>query len=244
MRKDFLLQKEAATRIQSAVRCFKCFNAFHGYTNAAITIQRFAKGWIVRKRLLGKSYLFRSFNIFISFCLFWCYWHWTHRIVCNKGVLCLEEDSRSGSNHDEPKDCNDGHELKMYAHSVLKLQRWWRDVLLTRSLRRTRSAILIQSTVRRWIVKKITSQRRHCIEVIQVSNITFVHSFIMSNEKWKKWILFTVILERIYRAKTFTRKSIGNTFEIAKSCCKCRRWNATYKQTYCSTCGTEKHEEC
>ncbi|KAI7757022.1 hypothetical protein M8C21_004044 [Ambrosia artemisiifolia] len=54
-RRDFLLQKEAATSIQSALRCLKCFKDFKCHKNAAIAIQRFVKGWIIRKRLLESA---------------------------------------------------------------------------------------------------------------------------------------------------------------------------------------------
>ncbi|KAI3800297.1 hypothetical protein L1987_28384 [Smallanthus sonchifolius] len=130
VRREFLLQKEAATRIQSAFRCSKCFKEFNCYKNAATVIQRYVKGWIIRKRL-------------------------------------LESGARSGCHHDSTEDCYEGNEVKLYERSALKLQRWWRGILLTQSQKRTRSAVLIQSNVRGWIVRKKTAQRKHCIVVIQ-----------------------------------------------------------------------------
>ncbi|KAL8192555.1 hypothetical protein R6Q57_027740 [Mikania cordata] len=124
MRRDFLLQKEAATRIQSAFRCFKCFKDFNRYKIAAIVIQRFVKGCIIRKRL-------------------------------------------SGCNEDPAKDCYYDHEVKLYEDSALKLQRWWRGILLIQSKKRTRSAVLIQSIVRGWIARKKAAQNKHRIAVIQ-----------------------------------------------------------------------------
>ncbi|KAK2974799.1 hypothetical protein RJ640_005583 [Escallonia rubra] len=54
-RKDILIKREAAIRIQSDFRCMKCCKAFHHYRNAAIEIQRLVRGQLCRKRLLGAS---------------------------------------------------------------------------------------------------------------------------------------------------------------------------------------------
>ncbi|MFS7934043.1 putative IQ motif, EF-hand binding, calponin domain, armadillo-like helical, CH domain superfamily [Helianthus anomalus] len=129
-RRGFLLQKEAATRIQRALRSLKCFKEFNSHKKAAIVIQRFVKGWIIRKRL-------------------------------------LESDAISGSNHDHTKDGYDRHEFKLYECSTLKLQRWWRGILLSQSQKRSRSAALIQSNVRGWIARKKAAQSKHRIAVIQ-----------------------------------------------------------------------------
>ncbi|XP_076923036.1 uncharacterized protein LOC143585026 [Bidens hawaiensis] len=120
MRREFLLQKEATKRIQSAFRCLKCFKDFNCHKNAATKIQKFVKGWIIRKRL-------------------------------------LESGAISGCNH----------EVKLYESSALKLQRWWRCMLLTQSQKRTASAVLIQSNVRGWIVRKRAAQNKQRVAVIQ-----------------------------------------------------------------------------
>ncbi|TYG97164.1 hypothetical protein ES288_A10G015800v1 [Gossypium darwinii] len=56
-------------------------------------------------------------------------------------------------------------ELKLVITSVLKLQRWWRGVMLLKL--RTKSAIIIQSHARGWIPKRETCRQKHCIVVIQ-----------------------------------------------------------------------------
>ncbi|KAB2007239.1 hypothetical protein ES319_D10G014700v1 [Gossypium barbadense] len=56
-------------------------------------------------------------------------------------------------------------ELKLVITSVLKLQRWWRCVMLLEL--RTKSAIIIQSHARGWIAKRETYRQKHCIAVIQ-----------------------------------------------------------------------------
>ncbi|KAM7525225.1 hypothetical protein LguiA_015127 [Lonicera macranthoides] len=57
IRKELLLQREAAIKIQTAFRCTKCLRAFHFYRLSAIEIQRFIRGRIIRRRLLGASCL-------------------------------------------------------------------------------------------------------------------------------------------------------------------------------------------
>lgn len=60
-------------------------------------------------------------------------------------------------------------ELKLVSSSILKLQRWWKGVLLLRL--RSRSAIVIQSHVRGWISRRRAATERHHIVLIQVSVI-------------------------------------------------------------------------
>ncbi|KAG9454074.1 hypothetical protein H6P81_006978 [Aristolochia fimbriata] len=50
-------------------------------------------------------------------------------------------------------------------HSVLKLQRWWRTILLSKS--RTKSAVIIQSHFRGWKARLEASKRRYRILIIQ-----------------------------------------------------------------------------
>ncbi|KAL0305918.1 UNVERIFIED_CONTAM: hypothetical protein Sradi_6009100 [Sesamum radiatum] len=52
-RKEFLFQKDAATKIQSAFRCMSCSKAFISQRHAAIDIQRLVRGENTRRRLLG-----------------------------------------------------------------------------------------------------------------------------------------------------------------------------------------------
>ncbi|KAJ4703151.1 Abnormal spindle-like microcephaly-associated protein-like [Melia azedarach] len=55
IRRDFLLQRESAKKIQSAVRSLNCWRAFHSQKHAATEVQRFVRGQIIRSRLLGSS---------------------------------------------------------------------------------------------------------------------------------------------------------------------------------------------
>ncbi|CAN1196972.1 Abnormal spindle-like microcephaly-associated protein homolog [Linum perenne] len=127
IRKRFLRQKQAVTKIQSAIRCFNCCKALCAKEAAAIEIQRFVRGQMTRKRLLGSSGSYAA----------------------NTGL----------------GDCLWSSELQIVMSSVLKLQRWWKGILLCRL--RMQAAIVIQSHVRVWISKRRTSRKRHHIIVIQ-----------------------------------------------------------------------------
>lgn len=58
-------------------------------------------------------------------------------------------------------------ELKLVLSSIIKLQRWWKGVLLLRL--RSRSTIVIQSHIRGWISRRRAATERHRIVLIQVS---------------------------------------------------------------------------
>ncbi|KAJ6737939.1 hypothetical protein OIU74_002992 [Salix koriyanagi] len=61
--------------------------------------------------------------------------------------------------------CLQSLELKIVMSSILKLQRWWRGVLLLKH--RAKSAILIQSLVRGWIGRQQASRERRRVVVLQ-----------------------------------------------------------------------------
>ncbi|XP_028095521.1 abnormal spindle-like microcephaly-associated protein homolog isoform X4 [Camellia sinensis] len=132
IRREIVVQKEAVIKIQSAFRCIQCQKLFDCYRHAATEIQRFVRGQIARRRVLGASFLPKTD-------LMGC-------IVTSK-------------------DCFQNLELGMFLCSVLKLQRWWRVVLMHKS--RSKSAIIIQSHIRGWIARQEATRVRHCIIVIQ-----------------------------------------------------------------------------
>lgn len=57
-------------------------------------------------------------------------------------------------------------ELQVVMSSILKLQRWWRDIFLQK---RIRAAIIVQSRYRRWIACKKVRQMRMWVVCKQVS---------------------------------------------------------------------------
>ncbi|XP_065879839.1 uncharacterized protein [Euphorbia lathyris] len=131
IRRDFLLLREAAIKIQCAIRSVNCRKALDANINAAIEIQRFVRGQIARKRLLGAS-------------------HFSVARHCNFQTSVA---------------CNQSFELKTMLSSILKLQRWWRGVLLQKL--RTKSATIIQSYIRGWIGQRRASNKRHYVVIIQ-----------------------------------------------------------------------------
>ncbi|XP_077220571.1 binding / calmodulin binding protein isoform X2 [Tasmannia lanceolata] len=133
IRRDFLHQREAVIKIQSVLQSVKCCESFKQCRQAVVEIQRFARGQIVRKRLLGSS--------------------------------SLRSDIRFGFRNQSGMSCTQNLEMKILLHSVSKLQRWWKRVLLLRS--KEDSAIIIQSHVRGWIARRKASRERHRVVVIQ-----------------------------------------------------------------------------
>ncbi|XP_044965577.1 abnormal spindle-like microcephaly-associated protein homolog isoform X4 [Hordeum vulgare subsp. vulgare] len=67
-------------------------------------------------------------------------------------------------------------ELKIVLYSTLRLQRWWRKVLLHQSIKL--SAISIQSSVRGWLARKQVKRITCCVHVIQRwwRNVMFLES--------------------------------------------------------------------
>lgn len=133
MRMCFKKQVEAIIAIQSVTRQNLCSWAFQRHHDAAIDIQRIARGNFARKRLLGSE-----LQVYAS--------------------LFTLDRSRHRRYHQST-------ELKIVVYSALRLQRWWRKVLLHQSIRI--SAITIQSSIRGWLARKKVKQITCRIYVIQ-----------------------------------------------------------------------------
>ncbi|XP_047966003.1 abnormal spindle-like microcephaly-associated protein homolog isoform X1 [Salvia hispanica] len=115
-RKNLQLQKDAAIRIQSAFNRMNFRRSFISQRLAAIDIQRYIRGHVTRRRLLGASCSIRS-----------------------KEDILLQ--------------------------SALKLQRWWRHILLVRV--KTKPAIVVQKYVRRWMARKMAKKEKQQAVMIQ-----------------------------------------------------------------------------
>ncbi|CAM0906071.1 unnamed protein product [Alopecurus aequalis] len=129
----FTKQVEAIIAIQSVTRQNLCSWAIKRHHNAAIEIQRVARGHFTRKRLLGS--LPQAY---------------TSLFTLDRG---------------QHKRSQQSIELKIVVFSALRLQKWWRKVLLHRSIRI--SAITIQSSVRGWLARKQVKQITCSIYFIQ-----------------------------------------------------------------------------
>ncbi|XP_044965574.1 abnormal spindle-like microcephaly-associated protein isoform X1 [Hordeum vulgare subsp. vulgare] len=144
MRMCFTKQVEAITVIQSVARHNLCSWAFQRFHNAALDIQRIARGGFARKRLLGSS------------------------LQTYTSLVSLDQSQHKRSHQST--------ELKIVLYSTLRLQRWWRKVLLHQSIKL--SAISIQSSVRGWLARKQVKRITCCVHVIQRwwRNVMFLES--------------------------------------------------------------------
>uniref|UniRef100_A0A0E0LLC1 Calponin-homology (CH) domain-containing protein n=1 Tax=Oryza punctata TaxID=4537 RepID=A0A0E0LLC1_ORYPU len=75
-------------------------------------------------------------------------------------------------------------QLKIVVYSVLRLQRWWRKVLLHRSIRT--SAISVQSFVRGWLIRKQVKQILCSVYLIQVCHLFTI----LMDLRWWRQVLF------------------------------------------------------
>nr|CAD1819241.1 unnamed protein product [Ananas comosus var. bracteatus] len=145
----FSRQVRAIITIQARIRCLFCLRAFRRFRLAAIVIQRFVRGWLARKALLGACF------------------------IQSKRKLCgLYSTQCAGSVKSV--------EYSTVLNSVLRLQRWWRRILLCRSelmskwwrnalfrQSRKRSVLIIQAHVRCWIARQAVRRDKKRIILIQ-----------------------------------------------------------------------------
>jgi hypothetical protein len=64
-------------------------------------------------------------------------------------------------------------QLELFLFQVVKLQRWWKHLLLHKLM--TKSAIIIQSHIRGWVTRRKAVVYRHHIVVIQV--LLYINSY-------------------------------------------------------------------
>ncbi|XP_038712007.1 abnormal spindle-like microcephaly-associated protein homolog isoform X2 [Tripterygium wilfordii] len=141
IRREFLLQREAAIKIQSNIRRLRCWQIFRSHQQAAIRIQQFVRGHITRKRLLGAS-------------SFWVATPSHRKLQYNKSRVFYQSSA-----------------IKAVLCSVLKLQRWWKAVLLLK----LQSAVIIQSHFRGWITRQKFNQRK-AILLLKLQSAVIIQS--------------------------------------------------------------------
>ncbi|KAK1280432.1 hypothetical protein QJS04_geneDACA018211 [Acorus gramineus] len=134
VKRNFLHQKSAILMIQSGFRLHKCQKEFKLCRLSAIKIQRFARGQLARRKLLGASSC--QFGQQMDQC--------EDLVIWSSSELS---------------------ETKIFLHSVLILQRWWRRVLWLKS--QIRSVVMIQSCIRGWLIREESIRKKRSIVVIQ-----------------------------------------------------------------------------
>ncbi|KAA8520051.1 hypothetical protein F0562_014275 [Nyssa sinensis] len=208
-RRELLFQKEAAIRIQSDFRCIKYWKIYNFYRHAAIEIQRFIRGEITRKRLLGASCLREALPIVCTFK--------PSRVHVQslelkiflqsvvklqrwwRGVLSIKSRTQSAiiiQSHIRGWIARRGasrerDRILMIQHSAIIIQSHIRGWIARRGASRERdhilmirakSAIIIQSHIRRWIARRGASRERDHILMIQAKSAIIIQSHI------RRWI--------------------------------------------------------
>ncbi|XP_017230956.1 uncharacterized protein LOC108205485 isoform X2 [Daucus carota subsp. sativus] len=147
--------------------------------NSVVTIQAHVRGWIVRQEATRK----RQCIVLIQSCLrgwlgrkkFFCSHRtdaavkiqslvrgWIFRKRLLRDSLCKTVPETYTS---ETKSCFRSPETKKVVRCVLKIQKWWKGILLLRA--RKKSILIVQAYVRGWLVRQETTRKRRCTVIIQ-----------------------------------------------------------------------------
>ncbi|KAJ7967675.1 Abnormal spindle-like microcephaly-associated protein [Quillaja saponaria] len=176
--RHYQITTKSATLIQSFVRGWIVRREACSHRNFIVAIQRHCRGWLVRRDFLFQ----RDAAINIQSVIrslkrqktFNCEKEAAKEIqrfvrghiIRNRliGASRLHAAIPTGCILKRPTDCY-CFQLKLFLYSVLKLQRWWRGVLLFKL--RSKCALTIQSHIRGWIARQKAIRDRHHIAVIQ-----------------------------------------------------------------------------
>ncbi|KAG9136453.1 hypothetical protein Leryth_023332, partial [Lithospermum erythrorhizon] len=185
-RKKFIDVKIAVLKIQSTFRCIKCQRLFKIYkqeTKSAIVIQRYIRGRIARQASirerdavrLQKELSIRMEAITLIHSSLICMKYRKTYLSCRQAAIQIQALIRgeitrkrmlgASSVSIAPTNRLPNAELNIFIDCVLKLQRWWRGILLIKI--KTKSAILIQSNVRGWLARRRATRENVCIVLIQ-----------------------------------------------------------------------------
>ncbi|KAI3948811.1 hypothetical protein MKX01_022225 [Papaver californicum] len=161
--RGFISRREAARErdcikvIQSHWKCFLMRKVFVYERKAAIKIQSSFRCIKLRKEFLQYKFAAVEIQRFAR-----------GHIARNRlpSSSCLGSVIDTGSTHQKSRSCIQSLERRILLYSVLKLQRWWKRVLLLKS-RRTRSAVVVQSYIRGWLARREANRERNRVVVIQ-----------------------------------------------------------------------------
>ncbi|KAJ0966148.1 hypothetical protein J5N97_027286 [Dioscorea zingiberensis] len=178
---DVQHQCRAATKIQVAWRSYIMRVFYLQWKSAATTIQKHWRSWYLRRQFICQvgaivdiQACIRSIINQITYKRNMASATKIQRIIRSQlaqnqfsGALyhpsCRQH---QGSYAVIDKSPIENMDLKIPLHSVLKLQRWWRQIFSHRS--QLHSVILIQSYFRGWIAQKEAKKRRASISMIQL----------------------------------------------------------------------------
>ncbi|KAG8385724.1 hypothetical protein BUALT_Bualt03G0075000 [Buddleja alternifolia] len=169
-RNSEIYREESAIIIQAHARRWIARRQAYKEKQSSIKIQSYCRGWLQRKEfLLQKEAATMIQSVILSMNFqkefvtqrlaainIQCYVRGENTRKRLLGSFCCHKTS----NHDFL-----GLELKIFVQSVVKLQRWWRNVLQVRL--KTKSTVIIQSHVRGWIAREIAKREKHGVIVIQ-----------------------------------------------------------------------------
>ncbi|XP_021293893.1 abnormal spindle-like microcephaly-associated protein homolog isoform X2 [Herrania umbratica] len=169
----------SAIIIQSHVRGWMAQRKVQRYRYLIVVIQRHFHGWLVRKELVLQMAAVIKIQRAIRCLKCQKAFHFQKQAAIKiqqfiRGQITRNRLLGASSLHAATTGCCNikmlegffqSFELTLVITSILKLQRWWRGVLLFKL--RTKSAIIIQSHVRGWIARQKAYRERKHIVVIQ-----------------------------------------------------------------------------
>ncbi|XP_030533430.1 abnormal spindle-like microcephaly-associated protein isoform X2 [Rhodamnia argentea] len=169
---------KSAIIIQCYARRWICQRWYSRCHQLIVQIQSWCRGWLIRRDFLAR----REAAILIQssarrlFC-------WKALCNCRCAAIDIQSflrgeitrkrligpfNSRTvnfSSTSQTTSDYSQNSKIKIPVSSILRLQRWWRSVLLQRL--RSKSAIVIQSYARGWIAKRKAARERDRVVLIQ-----------------------------------------------------------------------------
>ncbi|CAA2992467.1 abnormal spindle-like microcephaly-associated homolog isoform X2 [Olea europaea subsp. europaea] len=173
LKRDFNLhrkQYKSAIIIQSHARGWMARKFFYMQKSLIVVMQNCCRGWLQRREFLCQKNAARKIQS--AFRYFNCR---TAFLSLKSAAIDIQQFVRGETTRKRllgascyrkiVRDSFQGFELKIFLRSVLKLQRWWRNVLLLRV--KVKSVIVIQSQFRGWIARQIAARERQRIVVIQ-----------------------------------------------------------------------------
>ncbi|GKB16450.1 abnormal spindle-like microcephaly-associated protein, partial [Tanacetum coccineum] len=160
-RKRFLNQKQAAAKVQACYRSWIFRKCFLNQKQAAVKVQACYHSWILRESFLNQKEAAIQIQA--------CYHSW----ILRKNFLTQKQAAVDIANHKDAAIV-----IQRYVRGYITRKRLLvtpclqgRNIMAaiqrTPTATRTKSALVIQSNVRRWIARKATAQRRYRIAVIQ-----------------------------------------------------------------------------